>query len=188
MSKTLAFAGLATLAIFLLACGAQTPAAEETPAAGGGRFTAQPEGDDETAEFTVRTAAVSNWLGRVRISLTDRRDAAIDDSGEFDIDLPEEVEYHRIKITLAELPTAPGEYAVTRFTYSVRDATNHFNYGWGDESVDGTVTLTAVEGELPGDGPIKTRPERIAGHFEVTNSRGGHFAGEFTAPGWRPAE
>jgi len=183
MIKSSVFVSLALSAFLVLACGASAPDRGVI-----GHFTAQPEQADESAEFRVRTAAVTNWLGRVRISLTDRPNAMIDDGGEFDLDLPEDVEYHRVTIILEELPTAPGDYGIKRFTYSVRDATNHFNYGWGDESVDGTVTLTAVEGELPGEGPVKARPASVTGSFEVTNSRGGHFSGEFTAPGWQPAE
>ncbi len=155
---------------------ADTPA--PTVAATLGSVTARPEAGDADTSFEVRTAALGRSYFGFHILLSDLADEEVGSSGKW-ARLSSELEppYHRLAITVAELPSETGEVAATRLEYSLQDAAaGPFNYGWTE--LEGPVVFEQVadivevkEGLVPG--------ARIVGSFDLTNNRGGHFLGRF---------
>ena len=143
-----------------------------------GTISAQPEAADPTTDFGVESGIVCVWFKGVNILLSDRTGESVNGVGAF-VPLSSDLEppYHRLILTLDELPQAPGEYPVTGLSYSVHDATSGpFNYGWRE--VEGGLVLEEVAGTAEaGEGQVEGA--RLAGSFTVTNSRGGTFSGSF---------
>lgn len=134
--------------------------------------------------FDVNTAVLANFFDKFTVCLSDVPDDTVRDSGQFPPAEDDGSHYHRIVLRFAEVPSGPGTYPLSGLTYSVRDPDMHFNFGWSDESLTGTVTLDSMSGTLPEiPGGVRSRPEQISGAFEAANTYGGVFSGTFTASG-----
>lgn len=147
--------------------------------------------NEKTAEieFDVKTAVLANFYDKFFICLSDVANDEVRSSGQFPPAPDNSGPYHKITIGLEPTPTAPGEFVLTKLSYSVKDADLHFNFGWQGDSVAGKVVLDSVEGTLPEEGGgIRARPAKIKGRFEATNTYGGVFSGTFEASGIPPAE
>ncbi len=117
--------------------------------------------NEKTAEieFDVKTAVLANSYDKFVICLSDVPNDEVRDSGQFPPSPENSPPYHRIVLGLESVPTAPGEFVLTKLSYSVKDPEMHFNFGWSGESVAGTLTIDTLEGELP-EGPTVSESVR----------------------------
>ncbi len=192
---------LATM-IMVVSCGEKGPSRSEKESAvadkvfradkapvhkmggGRGRITAKANEETEAIKFRAQTAVLTNFHNTFSISLSDLPDDPVRSSGQFPPSEDDGSVYHRIVLTLKEVPTTRGQIPIKGLAYSVRDTDMHFNFGWSEESITGIVTIADLSGELPEEpGGVKSRPASIEGSFRATNKYGGSFSGKFIAAG-----
>lgn len=151
-----------------------------------GRVQAKANEKSPETEFDVKTAVVTHYGDRFCVCLSDIADDEVRDLGQFPPAKDDLTSYHRMVLVLESAPNAPGTISLTRLEYSVKDPEAHFNFGWPAESIDGTVTVDSMAGELPeGPGRVAVRPATMTGSFQVSNTYGGHFSGNFVAEGYQ---